>query len=177
MTMASLTASLLARKGHAQPSASARDIFAPDLPAEKRWQAPVKKKTDVLGHSGQPVPQSDKADAHPKAAQEAANEQICSASQKASEQTPPRPLFAPAEARHTLVQTDEVVRPSKPAAKAAAVDTRKHKTLRLDEDMDMQLRLLAARKGTSQQSLMEEAVRELLKSETRGSNCICGSKK
>ncbi len=173
MTMASLTASLLARKGHAQPSASARDIFAPDLSADKRWPAPGKKASDApkqADHAGQPALRPAKT--------EAANEQICSAPQKEPEQTPPRPLFAPVEARHTqTAQTGEVVRHSATRAHAANADTRKHKTLRLDEGTDMQLRLLAARKGTSQQALMEEAIRELLKAETRSGGCICGSKK
>jgi|GEM_PF-2169696 len=173
MTMASLTASLLARKGHAQPSASARDIFAPDLPADKRWQAPAKKVTEApkkASDAGQVTPRPTKA--------EAANEQICSAPQKGPEQTPPRPLFAPVEARHTqTAQPGEVVRSSMAKAKGQAADTRKHKSLRLDEEMDMQLRLLAARKGTSQQALMEEAVRDLLAAEARRNRCICGSKK
>jgi len=166
--MASLTASLLARKGHAQPSASARDIFAPDMPAEKGWQSPARKKPTALENTPSL-----------KAKPEAVNEPICSAPpHKAPEQTPPRPLLAPVEARHTLMaQTDGVVRTSKATKVKTACDTRKHKTLRLNEDMDMQLRLLAARKGTSQQALMEEAIRDLLKSETRGNSCICGSKK
>lgn len=177
MTMASLTASLLARKGHAQPSASARDIFAPDLPAEKRWQATAKQVSDVPKHSDH-AGQATQRLVKTEAATIAANEQICSAPQKASEQTPPRPLFAPVEARHTpTAQTGEVVRPSAAKAQSPTADNRKHKTLRLDEEMDMQLRLLAARKGTSQQALMEEAVRDLLKSETRSNSCICGSKK
>ncbi len=173
MTMASLTASLLARKGHAQPSASARDIFAPDLSADKRWKTPTKKASEApkqADQTVQPAPRPAKA--------EAANEQICSAPQTGPEQTPPRPLFAPVEARHTqTAQTGEVVRHSKTKAQGRAADTRKHKTLRLDEDMDMQLRLLAARKGTSQQALMEEAVRDLLATEVRKNRCICGSKK
>ncbi|NVJ98957.1 MAG: hypothetical protein HWE25_12445 [Alphaproteobacteria bacterium] len=168
MTMASLTASLLARKGHAQPSASARDIFAPDSEG-KRWQSPIKAKQAAQVGTTRIDP----------------NTRDCSASSKEAEQASPRPVVAPKEARHTrLVQLDEVsalspkkAEQEKKLSADRVANIRKHKSLRLDQEVDMQLRLLAARKGKSQQALMEKAVKQLLEDETPKGTCICGSSK
>ncbi|NVJ68831.1 MAG: hypothetical protein HWE08_00670 [Alphaproteobacteria bacterium] len=167
MTMASLTSSLLARKGHAQPSANARDIFAPAGEAEsKRWQSPVKTKPERPPEASKTKTQLSSVPSH-------------KSHEKESGQKPPRSAFAPDEARHTrLVHAGEVApKPVKAEEKTQRKTTRKHKSLRLEEDTDLQLRLLAARRATSQQALMEEALKQFLEHETEKSRCICGSKK
>lgn len=58
------------------------------------------------------------------------------------------------------------------ARKSGAKKTKK-KHLRLDAATDRDLRLLAARNGESQQSLMERAVSDYLTSMLEAGECIC----
>lgn len=148
MTMASLTASLLARKGDARPSASARDIFAPGTraPADKNAK---KKAAATLGtgshkNSFAELPHSVSATIQPLGRQN----------------SPPQQKTQP--------------QISGAAGKTTRHGKRRAKTLRLDTTTDMTLRLLAVRQNTSQQALMEKAVKALLQSETEKTECICG---
>lgn len=149
MTMASLTASLLARKGDARPSASARDIFAPGTRASADKNA-QKKPATALGtgrhkNSFAELPHS-----------------VSSTIQPLGRQNSPPQQKAPPQI-------------SDAARKTTRHGKRKVKTLRLDTTTDMTLRLLTARQNTTQQALMEKAVKALLQSETEKTGCICGS--
>lgn len=178
MTMASLTASLLARKGQAQPSATARDIFAPANPApddesaHKRWQSPIKPRV-VADASHREVGQQQAS--HQKDGQDSLRPHSpVAAKVPAREDRLPRPAATASKpvqkSRHA-----RLVSPGEGAAKPDGVKSpaRKHKSLRLDEATDLQLRLLAARQGSSQQAVMEKALKALLRKELEDGECIC----
>ena len=147
MTMASLTASLLARKGDARPSASTRDIFATGARATPLKNANKKPAAGTGSQKNNPAqfPHSVSATLQPQGHKNS-------------------PLQQKAQL-HTSGAERNTARQGK----------RKAKTLRLDTTTDMTLRLLAARQGTSQQALMEKAVKALLQAETKRTGCICGS--
>jgi hypothetical protein len=135
MTMASLSASLLARKGDAKPAHKTalrvQELFLPPAPAPKTGLTIAPKA--MTAHM--PV--------------------------AAKQVIPQKPAAPRGEA--------------KPAPRTAArAKARASKTLRLDTATNRTLRLLAARDGVTQQSLMEQAVKELLKRETAGLACLCG---
>jgi hypothetical protein len=78
------------------------------------------------------------------------------------------PLYDQSQARHgaLLGKTPQKKPPERKAAEAKAPQRkapgRKAKTLRLDPGTDRQLRQTAARQGTTQQALMETALKRLL---------------
>ncbi|WP_417466233.1 hypothetical protein [Kordiimonas sp.] len=120
MTMASLSASLLARKGDARPANRVQEMFVPRNAPQARAPLPI-------------VPAKAK------------NE----------------PTTLP-KARQTSAAT-----------KSAAAD-RKQKSLRLERETDRALRMLAARDGVTQQSLMEAAVKALIEEKSDETGCVCG---
>lgn len=81
---------------------------------------------------------------------------------------------SPSEAQ-PLGQKPAPLRPHKArAASKASAPTRKQKTLRLDRETDRALRMLAARDGVTQQSLMDAAVKALIREKSAETGCICG---
>ncbi|WCL54711.1 hypothetical protein [Gimibacter soli] len=130
MAMASLTASLLARKGQARPSA---------------------------GIHFEPTPQQT---ARPAAGTGASPVRLTL--ERTPERAAPRPEPV-AEKRPVLVKAE----PAKPVSK----------TLRVDRETHIKLRLLAAGRGVTQQSLMHEAVEALLAAEEGKGGCLCGAVK
>ena len=131
--MASLSASLLARKGEERPANRAREMIMPR-------KAPVHDlpRHDSHGHDSLGL-----------------GSVVLSSSV-------PRPLKP-----ETKLTT---ARP-RPLVKTA---DRKQKCLRLDRETDRALRMLAARDGVTQQSLMEAAVKTLLGQKSDETDCICG---
>ncbi|WP_308911148.1 hypothetical protein [Pseudokordiimonas caeni] len=124
MAMASLTASLLARKGQARPSAGIHFEPTPQQTARPATgSGPVRLTLERAAPRPEPV----------------------------------------AEKRPALVKAE----PAKPVSK----------TLRVDRDTHIKLRLLAAGRGVTQQSLMHEAVEALLAAEEGKGGCLCGAAK
>lgn len=60
--------------------------------------------------------------------------------------------------------------------KSTGVDKRKHKSVRLSAPIDKDLRLLAASKGVSQQSIMQTAISDYLERTYKEQGCICQRK-
>ncbi len=133
MTMASLSASLLARKGDARPANRVKEMFVP--------------RSAPQPHASEPRT--------PKA---------CSPETRAS--------LLPARAKSEKpVQLREHGTSPAPQTSVAA---RKQKSLRLDLVTDRALRMLAARDGVTQQSLMEAAVKTLINEKSDEAGCVCG---
>ncbi len=120
MTMASLSASLLARKGDARPANRVQEIFVPRNAPQAHAPLPI-------------VPARAKSE----------------------------PMALP--------RTHKTGTP----AKSTTAD-RKQKSLRLERETDRALRMLAARDGVTQQSLMEAAVKALIKEKSDETGCVCG---
>ncbi|WP_417462697.1 hypothetical protein [Kordiimonas sp.] len=128
MTMASLSASLLARKGDARPANRVKEMFVPR-------SAPQPRSTEAR------TPETH---------------------------TPSLPVRATSE---KPVQLREHGTSPAPQTSVAA---RKQKSLRLDLVTDRALRMLAARDGVTQQSLMEAAVKTLINEKSDEAGCVCG---
>lgn len=120
MTMASLSASLLARKGDARPANRVQEMFVPRNAPQARAPLPI----------------------------------------------------APARAKSEPATLPRV-RKTGASSKSVAAD-RKQKSLRLERETDRALRMLAARDGVTQQSLMEAAVKALIDEKSDETGCVCG---
>jgi len=147
MAMASLTASLLARKGQARPSA---------------------------GIHFEPTPQAMRP-ASPVVANQSAATPVKSPVRLAVEQPAEQAPVPRTEVRAEPARMEAIVK--RPAIERSEPRPVVSKTLRVDQETHIKLRLLAAGRGVTQQSLMEEAVKSLLAVEEGKDGCLCGAAK
>ena len=157
MAMASLTSGLLVRKGHARPSS-----FKPS-------STPFRFENDD--------------------AVELLEETQRLAAQSSAPQPNKAPIKAPVKAKEAAPVLTSIKTDTKPTiaktAKATKVKSVKvksdtaqevaRKTIRIRQDLNVTLRVLAARTGMSQKDIVESALANYLEEKRLELDCICGA--
>ncbi len=168
MAMASLTSSLLARKGQARPSShniTTEFRFKNDDAVELLMDS--QREQAAKGHA-QKVFTAD-IEATPVVEKEKPEQKSSSVEAKPEQKT-----AAPVPAVQKAAVA-EVNKPKRPALPPSNPEDVARKTVRIRSDLDVILRLFAARNQLSQKEIIEAALVDYLQDQRVDMSCICGA--
>jgi hypothetical protein len=170
MAMASLTSGLLVRKGHARPSSFKpsstpfrfENDDAVELLEETHRIAAAQNTQDTLPDASeiqikQDRPQLQSVEATPAKAAKATVKPAAQAKKPAKAKTTPK------------------AKSQKKAADMSKTQPVARKTIRIRQDLDMTMKIFAARTGTSQKDIIETALANYLEEKRLELDCICGA--